>query len=47
MAKAVTSSGEVTKACVAGFASFLAAKFLLYEVMIEFASPAANSWAQI
>lgn len=29
MAKAVTNSGEVTKACVAGFASFLAAKFLL------------------
>lgn len=29
MAKAVTNSGDVTKACVAGFPSFLPVKFLL------------------
>lgn len=33
------TSGEVTKACVAGLASFLAVKFLLNEVTIVFFSP--------
>lgn len=42
MAKAVTSSGEVTKACVAGLPSLRAAKFLLYDVTMEFASPASQ-----
>lgn len=33
------TSGEVTKACVAGLASFLAVKFLLKDVTIVFFSP--------
>lgn len=40
IAKAVTSSGDVTNACVPGLPSFLAAKFLLYDVTMELASPA-------
>lgn len=35
----VFTSGEVTNACVAGLASFLAVKFLLNEVTIVFFSP--------
>lgn len=44
MANAVTSSGDVTKACVAGLPSLRAAKFRLYEVTIELASPAGQLW---
>ncbi len=40
---AVTISGEVTKACVAGFASLRPVKFLLYDVMIEFLVPLGTS----
>jgi len=36
---AVTNSGEVTKACVAGFASFLPVKLRLYDVTMVFFSP--------
>mmetsp|Transcript_21668 Transcript_21668/g.54538 ORF Transcript_21668/g.54538 Transcript_21668/m.54538 type:complete len:229 (-) Transcript_21668:40-726(-) len=43
MAKAVTSSGEVTKQWVAGLPSFRAAKLRLNEVTIELASPLATS----
>jgi hypothetical protein len=39
IAKAVTSSGEVTKACVAGLPSLRAAKLRLYDVTMELASP--------
>lgn len=37
--KAVTSSGLVTKQCVAGLASLRPVKFLLYDVTIVFFSP--------
>lgn len=33
------TSGDVTKACVAGLASFLAVKFLLKDVTMVFFSP--------
>lgn len=36
---AVTNSGDVTKACVAGFASLRPVKLRLYEVTIVFLSP--------
>lgn len=39
MLRAVTNSGDVTKACVAGLASLRPVKFLLYEVTIVFFSP--------
>ena len=38
------TSGEVTKACVAGLASFLAVKFLLNEVTMVFFSPFFTSF---
>ena len=40
IANAVTSSGDVTNACVAGLPSLRAAKLRLYDVMMLFASPA-------
>lgn len=40
------TSGEVTKACVAGLASFLAVKFLLKDVTIVFFSPFFTSCLQ-
>ena len=43
IAKAVTISGDATKACVAGFASLRPVKFLLKEVMMEFFSPIETS----
>lgn len=43
MAKAVTISGEVTKAWVAGLASLRAAKLRLKEVTIEFFTPFSTS----
>mmetsp|Transcript_9808 Transcript_9808/g.26683 ORF Transcript_9808/g.26683 Transcript_9808/m.26683 type:complete len:321 (-) Transcript_9808:629-1591(-) len=43
MAMAVTISGDVTNACVAGLASLRAAKFLLNDVTIELASPLDTS----
>mmetsp|Transcript_21649 Transcript_21649/g.38589 ORF Transcript_21649/g.38589 Transcript_21649/m.38589 type:complete len:208 (-) Transcript_21649:1161-1784(-) len=43
MANAVTSSGEVTKAWVAGFPSLRAAKLRLKDVTMELASPLATS----
>lgn len=42
-AKAVTISGEATKACVAGLASLRPVKLRLYEVMMELASPFLTS----
>lgn len=42
--RAVTNSGEVTNAWVAGLASFLPVKFLLYEVTMVFFSPFATSF---